>query len=82
LPDLPEMPCNELVEVLSAYLDGTLPTDDRVRLNAHLAVCRGCSEYVEQFRATIQRVGRLHTGDLPQDTQSELLELFRGWRAA
>jgi anti-sigma factor RsiW len=82
LTEVREMPCNELVELLSAYLDGTLPTDDLTRLHAHLEICTACVEYVEQFRATIERVGHVHAYELTPETQSELLELFRGWRAA
>jgi len=76
------MPCQKLVEVLTAYLDGTLPADDRERLRAHLALCDPCVTYLEQFRVTIGRSGHLHAHDLPAPTQDALLSAFRGRQAA
>ena len=47
------MSCQELVELLTAYLDGALGAEDAARLEAHLHVCDACQEYVAQFEATI-----------------------------
>jgi anti-sigma factor RsiW len=47
------MSCQELVELLTEYLDGALSDEDRARLEAHLVVCDACHEYLEQFEATI-----------------------------
>jgi anti-sigma factor RsiW len=47
------MSCQELVELLTAYLDGALGAEDAARLEAHLHVCDACAEYVAQFEATI-----------------------------
>ena len=47
------MPCQELVELVTAYLDGSLSAEDRERLDAHLKLCDPCVEYIEQFRETI-----------------------------
>lgn len=74
------MMCQELVEVLTDYLEGTLPPADRSRLEAHLQICPHCTRYLEQFRLTILTAGRLKTGDLPEELTNELLGAFRGWR--
>ncbi len=79
MPDVVEMPCNELVEVVTAYLDGSLPTSDLARLEAHLEICGPCVRYVEQFRETIALIGHVNADDLPPATQTRLLEVFRGW---
>jgi len=76
------MPCQELVELVTAYLDGSLPAADRERLEAHLKLCDPCITYIEQFRETIAASGHLHVDDLPPETQDELLRLFRDWQAA
>ena len=44
-----DMMCQELVEVLTEYLDGMLGAHDRARLEAHLSVCDDCRAYVAQF---------------------------------
>ena len=77
---LPEMPCQELVEVITDYLEGALPERDRIRFEEHLAVCAKCAEYVEQFRRTIALVGRVDERDLDPATREGLLAAFRDWK--
>jgi len=77
-----EMPCQELVEVVTDYLEGALSATDRRRLEAHLAACGACVEYLGQMRRTIEVVGRLEVETLSAETREALLEAFRGWRAA
>jgi anti-sigma factor RsiW len=78
---VPEMPCQDLVEVVTAYLDGALSDVDRRRFEAHLAVCDPCVGYVEQIRVTIAAVGR--AGVQPDALTAELREglrsAFRDW---
>ena len=57
--DLPEMPCRELVEVITDYLEDRLSPVDRARFEAHLAECEACRTYLEQLRQTIRVLGRL-----------------------
>jgi anti-sigma factor RsiW len=54
LIDPHDMSCQELVALLTEYLDGTLSAHDRARLDAHLEVCDDCRQYLDQFQATIQ----------------------------
>ena len=77
-----EMACQELVEVITDYLEGTLPAEDRVRFDAHLAECPYCVNYLEQMRETIARLGELRQEELSPDTREGLLQAFRGWRGA
>ena len=77
---LPEMPCQELVEVITDYLDEALGATDRERFEAHLAECVACRDYLEQFRQTITLVGRVGDSPLPPPMREELLALFRAWR--
>ena len=76
---LPEMPCQELVEAITDYLEGALPERDRVRFEEHLSVCAKCREYVAQFERTVEAVGRVHERDLDPQVRAGLLEAFRGW---
>ena len=76
---LPEMPCRELVELITDYLEDRLPPDDRTRFEAHLAGCDACQRYVDQFRQTIRMLGRLSEDSLSPQTQAALLAAFRGW---
>jgi anti-sigma factor RsiW len=75
-----DMSCAELVEVITNYLEGTLPEDDRRRFEAHLEICPYCVTYLEQMQDTIGTLGELKTESLSLERQDELLEAFRGWR--
>jgi predicted anti-sigma-YlaC factor YlaD len=77
-----EMPCQELVEVVTDYLDGALTERDRHRFEAHLAECRACRDYLGQMRRTIEAIGQIDAEALSAETRAGLLEAFRGWRAA
>ncbi len=72
-----DLDCRELVELVTAYLDGSLDDDLRGRFAAHLDVCPGCREYVDQFRVTIAELGNLSVADLAPETRRALLEAFR-----
>ena len=76
-----DMDCQELVAVITDYLEGAMADDDRVRFDAHLAECPFCTSYVEQMRATIARLGALPDDPLPPAVRSDALAAFRDWRA-
>jgi anti-sigma factor RsiW len=75
-----EMACQELVEVITDYLEGTLPELDRGRFETHLASCPSCQEYVEQMRALVRLSGKLTARSLEPETVDSLLVAFRRWR--
>jgi anti-sigma factor RsiW len=76
-----ELNCAQIVELVTAYLEGALEPDDRERFEEHLVFCDGCDHYLEQMRLTIEVTGRLEPGELPPALEERLLEAFRGWRA-
>jgi anti-sigma factor RsiW len=77
--------CQEFVELVTDYLEGTLPDAERVRFEAHLAECDGCAGYLEDIRMV---VGSLHavpdTPAPPTDpaTREALLLAFRDLRGS
>lgn len=54
-----EMVCDELVELVTSYIEGTLPDSERSRLEHHLTECPWCEDYVAQHREVISALGRL-----------------------
>ena len=76
-----ELACQEVVELVTAYLEDALDPVDRERFEEHLVFCDGCGNYLEQMRTTIRLTGRVED-ELPGELQTELLEAFRGWRAS
>lgn len=76
-----EIACQEVVELVSDYLEGALSRGDRRRFERHLSGCPHCSEYLAQMRETIRLAGRLLPQDLTPQMREEFTELFRRWRA-
>jgi anti-sigma factor RsiW len=76
-----KLSCQELVELVTDYLEGVLPDAERERFDAHLATCRGCRTYVEQMRATLRVTGELTPASLSPEAEAGLLSAFRTWRA-
>jgi anti-sigma factor RsiW len=74
--------CNEVVEVVTAYLEGALKRRDRKAFERHLKKCGGCANYLEQIRITIEAVGRVNGDELPQELRDDLVAAFRDWRSA
>ena len=74
------MDCNELVELVTAYLDGSLDLEQRARFDVHLLECDGCENYLQQFRATITTVGKIPPDELDPEFRGRLITAFRDWR--
>ena len=73
------MPCRELVELITDYLEDRLSPIDLARFEAHLAECDACRTYLDQIRQTIRVLGRLPEESLSSDARNALLDAFRGW---
>jgi anti-sigma factor RsiW len=80
MSDVEEMTCRELVDVITGYIEDTLPGRDRARLEAHLEECSYCRSYLAQMRETIAALGGLRGEQLSPEARTGLLEAFRGWR--
>ncbi|MCW2978860.1 MAG: anti-sigma factor [Solirubrobacterales bacterium] len=80
LPHKDPLVCQEVVELVTDYLEGALSRRERRRFEAHLADCPHCTEYLAQMRATIRLTGQLEPGDLSPEMSDDLGEIFRRWR--
>ncbi len=69
--------CQEVVEVVTDYLEGRMSPEDVAVFEAHLELCDGCKWYVEQMRVTIAAVGRIDEADVPDEMRETLLTAFR-----
>ena len=72
--------CKELTEVLTDYLEGVMPLEERARFEAHLALCEGCVTYVEHMRQVISTVHELRPDDIEATAPNDLLEAFHAWK--
>ena len=72
--------CQEIVELVTDYLEGTLDPDMTVEVEAHLQLCDGCDTYVKQIRNTIRALGKVPVATLSEKAQAELVRAFRDMR--
>jgi predicted anti-sigma-YlaC factor YlaD len=77
-----EMNCRSLVELVTDYLEGAIAEEDRAAIEAHLALCDGCTTYLEQIRTSIRLTGRLQEEQIPEQAREPLLRVFREWDAS
>lgn len=76
-----ELTCQDLVELVTEYLEATLPHAERTRFEEHLATCPGCRTYLEQMRQTIDLLnGHADKTTLPPEILRAFSEAFRGWK--
>jgi anti-sigma factor RsiW len=80
--DVEQLSCQELVELVTDYLEGALSPEDTERFEEHIGRCTGCTIYLEQLRQTIALAGRITAESLSPEAERELLAAFRGWRPA
>jgi anti-sigma factor RsiW len=77
----PELVCQQVVELVTDYVEGTLSVSDRQRFERHLSACEHCTEYLAQIRETIRLSGELTPEDLTEEMRVDLTDLYRRWRA-
>ena len=75
-----DMACKELVELVTDYLEGSLPDETRDKFERHVSSCDGCTAYIEQMRQTIRLTGQLREESLTSEQRDDLLKLFREWK--
>lgn len=71
-----DVQCREVVDVLTDYLEGAMPPEQRAALEQHLLTCEGCTNYVEQLRMSIALTGRLQEEDVPPQVMDRILNMF------
>jgi anti-sigma factor RsiW len=77
--DTEALSCQELVELVTDYLEGALDVAELARFEQHLAGCGKCQAYLEQLRQTIRVTGMLTPDDLSPEAETALLSAFRDW---
>jgi anti-sigma factor RsiW len=76
-----QLSCQELVELVTEYLEDALPPDERARFEAHIEPCDGCRAYLQQIRTTIELTGQLTPEQLEPAAEAALLGAFREWHS-
>ena len=69
--------CQEVVELVSDYLEGLVDDATRVEIEAHLELCPGCDEYLRQMRTTLRALGCVPLDTLSDTAKEDLTDAFR-----
>ena len=72
--------CQEVVELVTDYVEGALGAEETSLFEQHLNFCDGCVWYVDQMRTTISTVGRVDEEEVPPEARERLIAAFRDWR--
>jgi predicted anti-sigma-YlaC factor YlaD len=74
--------CQQIVELVTDYLEQSLLPRMRALFEAHLAGCDDCMAYTDQIQQTIVMLRQLSQEPLFPETKRELLEIFQAWKKA
>jgi anti-sigma factor RsiW len=80
MADATAISCQEVVEVVTDYLEGNLAPEDVAVFEAHVVLCDGCQWYLDQMRITIAAVGRIEDEEVPAELRDTVLAAFRNRR--
>jgi anti-sigma factor RsiW len=72
-----DLACDEVVVLVTEYLEGSLPEAQARRLERHLEACDGCTVYVEQIRSIAGSLGTLGAAAIPPAMRAGLITAFR-----
>ncbi|MBA2383383.1 MAG: zf-HC2 domain-containing protein [Actinobacteria bacterium] len=72
--------CRHVVDLVTEYLEGGLPPDERLAFERHVAICPPCRGYLSQMRRVQQVAGSLSDDDVPERLRASLLEAFHDWK--
>lgn len=69
--------CQQVVELVTDYLEGALDSATRAELEAHLELCPACAEYLRQMETTLRMVGHVPLDSLSETAKTDLMAAFR-----
>ena len=75
-----ELNCQEVVELVTDYLEQVLLPEKQAQFEEHIEECPGCDTYLEQVQQTIMMLRKLSEQQTFPETKQDLLEIFRNWK--
>ncbi len=72
--------CRDIVQLMTEYLEGTMPTEERLRFERHVAICPACRGFLAQMRETLRLSGDVTEESISPEVRAELLAAFRDWK--
>lgn len=78
----PDLACRHVVEMVTDYLEGALPTESAEQLEQHLLICEACAIYLNQHRTMLRALTQLSEREQPsvERARDAALQMFRRLR--
>ena len=64
---MPMSKCKDVIDRISAIIDGEADIGERMRFHMHLMMCRNCRTYYKQFKTVKVAAGQVSPEDLAED---------------
>jgi predicted anti-sigma-YlaC factor YlaD len=80
-PGPTEIECRQIAELLSDYLDGTLPGRTRELIDFHIDGCPPCVAFINTYRGTIEAARNLAETPIPPELKKRLVAVLKSDRA-
>ena len=69
--------CREVIDLLTEYLEGGLSAAETDRLQAHLALCDACSEFLKSLQTVRAAAGTPKAASVPDDCRQALRSFLK-----
>jgi len=77
-PDLSDLRCREIAELLTDYIEGRLPQATQELIDWHMDACPPCVAFLNTFRSTLKAVRQLpDLPPVPSELRQRLLAVLR-----
>jgi anti-sigma factor RsiW len=74
--------CQDVVEVVTDYLDKALPPEEAALFEQHINSCEGCVFYVQQIKKTAEVLEEVREEHISPEAKHRLMRTFLDWRAS
>ncbi len=72
--------CRQITELVTSYVEGDMPREQRLDFLRHMKGCKVCFHYLRQVRATRRVLGQAPAAPAPPEVRAALLAQFRAWK--
>jgi predicted anti-sigma-YlaC factor YlaD len=75
-----ELTCQQVVELVTDYLEQALLPQLQKQFEEHMAECPGCETYLDQVRKTTMLLRTLAQEQIFPEKKQELLDILQKWK--
>lgn len=69
--------CKECIDLLLDYVEGELPAEMHMRLEAHMGECEPCDQFLKTYKATPGLCRKALAAKMPENVAKKLSDFLR-----